>query len=282
MRLIFFLAVLVVVLAGCPDAPTPSPGKPTGPNPAVTDVPKATRIEVPFVKQGHPSTCLVAAGTMLLNHRQDPTTHDELWRSVRFWNDGTSNFEIQKAIESRGFETLTFQTDRDGLLSIIRSGVPAVCSVTRSGGKHAVVVVGADAEGAVLTLHDPNGGSDESIPIEGFEQQWVMGQTMVILPEGEWLPDRIADWRNDDRIYRAREWVMAAKRDWPDDPTVSKLEHYQRAVTLDPETEAYLVEAVNLAVVLNQDAVLLELLRAARSRGVQDPAVRELIKTYLD
>jgi hypothetical protein len=280
MRLIFLVLLICVVNTGCSEKPLPSAGTPA---PIETpETPTAVLLNVPFVKQGHPSTCLVAAGTMLLHHRGDATTHDELWRSVRFWNDGTSNFEIQKAIEARGFRALTFQTDRDGLLAILRSRVPAACSVKRSGGKHAVIVVGVDAAASTLTLHDPNGRAGETISMAAFEQQWVMGQTMVILPESEWLPDRIGSWRVDDNAYRAAEWVMAAERDWPETPTQSKLEHYLEAVKLNAENEEYLVQAVNFAIALNRDDALLELLGIARQRGVQDPVVRELIKTYLD
>lgn len=166
-------------------------------------------LPVPHVRQTHPLTCLVACGAMVLNFHGDPLGHDELWRSVRMWTDGTSALEVATAIRARGHDALTCAVRNDELGLLLRRGLPVVVMVAR-GGKHSIVVAGHDPARDAYFILDPAGSREWVDSATLFDLRRPYGfQSLLVVPSG--METVRAEWRAQDRRYRSDELLRVAE-----------------------------------------------------------------------
>ncbi|MEK6606938.1 MAG: cysteine peptidase family C39 domain-containing protein [Myxococcota bacterium] len=202
------------------------------------DDPAPKPLAVPFVRQAHPATCLVAAASAVLRAHGDDAAHDALWREVRFWKDGTSDFEIQQAARRHGFDGFTFRA-RDGreLARIVDAGFPAIAAVDAPR-KHALVVVGWRAREGAWRVHDPSAQAPSDEPATRFDARWATTgrQVLLLAPERARALDvlgtrgvDVARIARESRRYRAEEWRVRAARDFPDPRDPRRLELLRRA-----------------------------------------------------
>lgn len=192
-------------------------------------------LEVPYVRQEHPRTCLVACGVMVMSFHGESLGHDELWRSVRMYQDGTSSLEIENVARGRGFDTATCAPTEADLISLLRLGLPTILAV-RWGGKHALVVRGYDPSTDRFAVMDPARGPQEISRGDLAGRREPYGrQALVIVPRSAAWRDRLRasglptdEWEFQARTYRAGEYVIMAES-LPAEATVQRLSLFQAA-----------------------------------------------------
>lgn len=209
--------------------------------PADPDAGQGISLAVDLIRQAHPTTCLIACAAMVMRFHGSAVDHDDLWRSVRMWADGTSFLEVENATRSRGLQAMTCGPTEDELVALLRLGLPSIIAVERSG-KHTVVVRGYDTVSSSFIVLDPaHGGEAVSRVRLASEREPYARQALLIAPnldailggaEGGDLP--VATWVEQARRYRVAEYLRMADLE-PEDELAQRLAFWEAALREDPQ-----------------------------------------------
>jgi hypothetical protein len=195
--LMFVVVSVVVLLAGC--APQlgvlPSSSDSEAPSRFVENSGSRILLDVPFLPQVPPGdwsntrNCGVASAVMIkaYYHGTTPTPQDIIaadeWLHARFGlpingynGDFTNVFYIRSFLESQGVPTRIGMGNIELLRSLLREGKPVLVAVfssmSLSGAKHAMLVVGIREDAVVV--HDPGkvNGANNTYPLSQFLSCW--------------------------------------------------------------------------------------------------------------
>ncbi len=143
----------------------------------------AVRLSVPQIKQPY-KMCLVASVSMVLSYWNTEIAPSEIAKEVPLYKEGTTGLDLQRFVESRGFQGFLIQPQLEDLFAHLQKQRPLIVSLPgRKGVDHALVLVGYDE--SRVWLNDPASGKEVSQSLRSFEASWTANQrwTFLILPQ---------------------------------------------------------------------------------------------------
>jgi hypothetical protein len=184
------------------------------------------------VQQG--PMCLVAASASVSRHAGHGLTTSELSKHTVMHADGTSLFEVQRALDGLGVETLVASLDDAELTRLLSAGVPVVVNhVLGPDRVHAVVLVGFDGPASApsgWTVLDPRDGRARTL--RSFDRASVADGGLFVRRVAEAAGVPLDALVRRDREQRAHGWyrmAMAHER-----PTRGQRTLLERALRYDP------------------------------------------------
>lgn len=185
--------------------------------------------------------CMVAASAAVSRHAGVSLTEAELAQHTRIFADGTSLFEVQRALEGRGLQTLVAGLSDRELSALLRAGLPVVLNLSLSkDSAHTVVLVGFDGPEEAPThwmVLDPRDGQEHRWEVGTVDRAAVAHGGMVVRQTG--LQEALiaadvdaADLRQRDHAQRAHGWYRLAMEH--DGPTRGQKTLLDKALSYDP------------------------------------------------
>ena len=80
----------------------------------------AVRLSVPQIKQPY-KMCLVASVSMVLSYWNTEIAPSEIAKEVPLYKEGTTGLDLQRFVESRGFQGFLIQPQLEDLFAHLRS-----------------------------------------------------------------------------------------------------------------------------------------------------------------